>query len=315
MKWFSGEKSSQSAEAPVKRGTLPAPGMLSEQSPANQSTNVDANAPYFLPKDLSGLNQRDLLHYIFRQMFKGNYLAPVSLGEGSRILDVGTGTGRWAIEMAQAFPKVQVYGLDVQENQGTNAHGHAPQKLPNYYFQMGNVLKRLPFIDGSFDFVHQRLLLSEIPFVQWYAVIRELVRVTRPGGWIELIEYGTVMINRGAATERWFSWWEAEAKLSGLDLAQVANLGLLVQQAGLACLSYAVDLPVGPWGGYPGELLQGSLLALYDNFMGRARQSGITHADLQALRVELPVEWQEKHSQLRIFLFMAENKAGKTGQG
>jgi ubiquinone/menaquinone biosynthesis C-methylase UbiE len=43
------------------------------------------------------MNRLDFQHFILRQAFKGNYAAPIR--NPARILDVGTGTGRWATEM------------------------------------------------------------------------------------------------------------------------------------------------------------------------------------------------------------------------
>ncbi len=50
--------------------------------------------PYVLPRDLEEMNRLDFQHYVLRQAFKGNFLAPVE--NPVAILDVGTGTGRWA---------------------------------------------------------------------------------------------------------------------------------------------------------------------------------------------------------------------------
>ncbi|WP_223258176.1 class I SAM-dependent methyltransferase [Thermogemmatispora tikiterensis] len=42
----------------------------------------------------------------------------------------------------------------------------------------------MPFADGHFCYTHQRLLAATIPAQAWPGVVRELVRVTRPGGGI-----------------------------------------------------------------------------------------------------------------------------------
>src|SRR5262245_38739441 len=58
--------------------------------------------PYTLPHDVEEVNRLDFQHYMLRYAFQGIYAAP--LKQPRDILDVGTGTGRWALEMAQYFP-------------------------------------------------------------------------------------------------------------------------------------------------------------------------------------------------------------------
>lgn len=293
------------------------PGALGEQSPSSDQAFHDSNTPFLLPVDLASLHPGDYLHALFRQVLQGNSLVPCAFGNGSRILDVGTGTGRWAIEMAEVLPNVQVYGLDLSAPQDASArsrrHGHSPA---NYHFLTGNVLKRLPFLDDCFDFVHQRFLLASIPPAQWYAVVRELVRVTRPGGWIELIEGGTMFLNQGPATSQWVSWWEALAARAGLDLSHSSYLGELLQQVDLSCRNSMVDLPLGAWGKQAGLLLQRHMLNVYDDFAMQAQHSGIAPDQLQAVRTQLPQEWQTGHSQVRFFIVLAEKKRpGSPGPG
>ena len=67
--------------------------------------------PYVLPKDMGEVNRLDFQHYMMRAALHGNYAAPISAPES--ILDVGCGTGRGAIEMAQLFPAARVVGVDV----------------------------------------------------------------------------------------------------------------------------------------------------------------------------------------------------------
>ncbi|KAL8969838.1 MAG: hypothetical protein Q9183_001803 [Haloplaca sp. 2 TL-2023] len=66
--------------------------------------------------DVSLLQQEmdriDIKHHITKILTGGRlYLAP--LGNPKRILDIGTGTGIWAIEMAEQFPNAQITGIDL----------------------------------------------------------------------------------------------------------------------------------------------------------------------------------------------------------
>ncbi len=150
-----------------------------------------AEAPYQLPSDMQETNRLDFQHYMLRYAMRGIYAAPVERPGG--ILDAGCGTGRWALEMATIFPDANVVGVDIAqppvEDPTTLAGFQA--RPDNFAFIQSNILEApLPFADNTFDYTHMRLLFLAIPADRWPGVIRELVRVTRPGGWVELVEGG-----------------------------------------------------------------------------------------------------------------------------
>lgn len=58
------------------------------------------------------------MHQVFLNAFDEE-LTSVTLEDPTRILDVGTGTGEWAIGMAEKFPECEVIGLDISAIQPT----------------------------------------------------------------------------------------------------------------------------------------------------------------------------------------------------
>ena len=71
-----------------------------------------------MPNDESELDRLDLSHQMFKiTMGDKLYLAPID--KPSRILDVGTGTGIWAIEMGDDFPDSEILGTDLSPTQPT----------------------------------------------------------------------------------------------------------------------------------------------------------------------------------------------------
>jgi len=55
----------------------------------------------------------DMYHEILHLLMKGRlHIAP--LDDPKRILDIGTGTGIWAIEMADLHPTCRVIGTDLR---------------------------------------------------------------------------------------------------------------------------------------------------------------------------------------------------------
>src|SRR4030081_2139569 len=115
---------------------------------SNGDRRAAEDVAYIFPRHPSEVDRLDLQHFALRETLSRNYLAPIS-GRPA-VLDVGGGTGQWAAEVCEDFPDALVVGLDLHSSKAHN--------LPNYAFVKSNVLDGLPFADGRFDFVHQRLL-------------------------------------------------------------------------------------------------------------------------------------------------------------
>ncbi len=209
-----------------------------------------AGVPYLLPKDMGETNRLDFQHYMLRFALKGNYAAPIQ--NPRDILDVGCGTGRWAMELAQEFPRANVIGVDVAPppaEDGAASTPGADARPTNYVFVQGNVLERLPFADNSFDFVHQRLLTLAVPGRRWPSVVQELLRVTRPGGWVELIEGGD-NFSGSQAMEAITNWGQQLLQRRGIDSSMAAQIGPLLTAAGAVDVTARiVQLPLGKHGG------------------------------------------------------------------
>ena len=61
-------------------------------------------------------------------------------------------------------------------------------KAQNIEFIQKNILDGLPFQDNSFDYVHQRFLIAGIPLDKLQDLVNEIVRVLKPGGYLEVFE-------------------------------------------------------------------------------------------------------------------------------
>ena len=69
----------------------------------------------------------------------------------------------------------------------------ANEKPSNVEFVEYNVLDGLPFNNNSFDYVFARVLVSVYSRTQWTELaIPEYTRVTKPGGWVELMEFDSL---------------------------------------------------------------------------------------------------------------------------
>jgi hypothetical protein len=96
--------------------------------------------------------------------------------------------------------------------------------------------------------VHQRFLVAGVPSTSWPAAVAELVRVTRPGGWVELTEIPWVIRGAGRTTERLLAIGQEMAAARGLDAGEEVFISLdrYLRDAGLRDVGRKeVLLPIG----------------------------------------------------------------------
>lgn len=96
-----------------------------------------------------------------------------------RILDAGTGTGRFAIPLAKVTGNSVVafdYSNDMLQ---LNRQLAEAEGVTSIQYQQGDV-EHLPFEDRHFDSVVSITVVRHFP--QWQAILREYIRVLKPGG-------------------------------------------------------------------------------------------------------------------------------------
>ncbi|RUS21692.1 S-adenosyl-L-methionine-dependent methyltransferase [Endogone sp. FLAS-F59071] len=160
----------------------------------------DKDIHYFLPNDVGEVDRLVLQHFILYKALGGNFHAPVKelLETGAKVLDVGCGPGNWTLNMAMDFPNAIFEGIDAVDN--------FPKEIKpsNTNFLQGNVALGLPYPDATFDFVFQRTMAMSFTKEQWATVMKEILRVLKPGGWIQLVECDVVPHSTGTATSEFF---------------------------------------------------------------------------------------------------------------
>ncbi|KAF0543572.1 S-adenosyl-L-methionine-dependent methyltransferase [Gigaspora margarita] len=103
--------------------------------------------------------------------------------EVSTYIDIGCGSGHWCFEVAQQFPEAEVYGVDIVSSFPNEI------KPSNCYFQLCNVLEGLPFPNNEFDYVFMRHMIPALKKDQWVPLFDEIMRVLKPGGVVESVEF------------------------------------------------------------------------------------------------------------------------------
>ncbi|WP_022853585.1 methyltransferase domain-containing protein [Thermodesulfatator atlanticus] len=98
--------------------------------------------------------------------------------EEGLFLDIGTGTGHLAIELAKLCPKISIVAVDLSENMLTVARENAQKEgvLERINFMKADA-KNIPFPSESFDCVYCHNMLHHIP--QPIELLREIKRVAK----------------------------------------------------------------------------------------------------------------------------------------
>ena len=172
-----------------------------------------------------------------------------NLSPGQAALDVATGTGDLAFELAaRVQPGGRVIGVDFVPAMLEQARRKAAARQAAVSFQLGDA-HSLPFADSTFDAVACGFGLRN--FDERERTLREMVRVTRPGGRVVILEL-TPPQNRIARAymdqviprlgQMLAHAREAYTYLpdSAHDFPEPQTLGRMLQSAGLRQVTYRV---------------------------------------------------------------------------
>ena len=115
---------------------------------------------------------------------RGRVVDFTNVKKGSRILDIGTGTGKQAFAFAEKG--YDVTGIDLSEAMLKVAN--KKNRYKNVNFQVADATN-LPFEDNSFDVSSVSFALHDMPLTIRERVLKEIVRVTKPAGMIVIVDY------------------------------------------------------------------------------------------------------------------------------
>src|SRR5947209_2275598 len=100
-----------------------------------------------------------------------------------KVLDLGCGPGEWVLSLAGQHPDIEVYGVDVSQAMLDEAASHARARgYDNAHFLRMDATHPLEFDDDSFDLINARTIVGFMNPVLWAQLLKESLRVLRPGG-------------------------------------------------------------------------------------------------------------------------------------
>ncbi|KAF4458221.1 methyltransferase type 12 [Fusarium albosuccineum] len=134
---------------------------------------------YWGPNDAQQNETLDIQHHVFTLAQNGRlHFAPLP-PKIEKAVDIGTGTGLWAIDFGDQYPDTQVIGTDLSPIQPS-------WSPPNVQFQIDDFSQEWTFAEGSLDYVHTRWLIGCV--TDWTALFKQAYKALKPGGWIESFE-------------------------------------------------------------------------------------------------------------------------------
>ncbi|SOD18489.1 class I SAM-dependent methyltransferase [Nitrosomonas ureae] len=135
------------------------------------------------------------------------------------VLDVGCGTGTLTLLIKQAYPNVVIHGLDIDAKILQIAQRKARQAGQNILWQQGTATS-LPYADQSLDHVCASLLLHHLTRQDKQHMLREALRVLKPGGMLHVADFGRPH-DFGMWLISWFMRWFEEIHDNVLGLLPV----------------------------------------------------------------------------------------------
>ncbi|KZT52840.1 S-adenosyl-L-methionine-dependent methyltransferase [Calocera cornea HHB12733] len=209
-------------------------------------------------------------HAALKKLFDDQLLPDgLELKGGDWVLDSGTGTGVWAIDLASALPPtVQIDCIDLT----TRLFPRGNEVPANLHFSTGNALALPEEAQSKYTLIHQRFLSGAFGNSDWHTCLGQLWTALRPGGWLKLEElYGRITPSLPRSTELMRISLELETK-RGIDFAAVEKLPEWIGQAGFE----DVRVDSRKWILGPGEERAGERAI----FLGawRAIRAGVTAA-------------------------------------
>ncbi|KAG8907422.1 hypothetical protein FRC01_007691, partial [Tulasnella sp. 417] len=143
---------------------------------------------YGLPADAQEHNRLNAQHNMIKALIDGLYfppdlvkkaLDPTDSSKRRGVMDVGAGSGIWAVEMAKEFPSAEVVGMDLVYP------ANLTETLPNCRFEIGDANLDWGRYAEAFDVVHMRSVATGIK--DFKALLHNVAQTLRSQGVILLV--------------------------------------------------------------------------------------------------------------------------------
>jgi trans-aconitate methyltransferase len=202
------------------------------------------------PCDEAEKDRLDIYHHIFivargRDQYGRERLHKAPIPDNARILDLGTGTGIWPMQMAERYVNAEIVGTDIVNIQPPLIHVNLRFKVPQDFespWQLGG---------DPWDFIHFRMGCGSVS--NWPAMYEKIFAYLKPGGWLEHIEIDlrpqyAPGANNSRMLDEWYEYLDGATSRIHKRLEYPQNLRELLTNAGFVDIEEEViRLPLNEW--------------------------------------------------------------------
>lgn len=269
--WSNSDADSSYADLASETASLTSSIMAGHYENGRRYHAYQASGEYILPDDEQEQDRLDIKYASLQLVFSDKVtFAPVE--HPQQILDIGTGTGIWAIDAGEQFPGATITATDLSPIQPTwcvsttSRHRHRSvsptngldmltilRVPPNVKFEIDDAEAEWTWPLSHFDLVHMRTMTGCIR--NWDKLFAQAFRHTAPGGYIELQEMDYMGViqptsrNPGTSFHTWCTEQGKAAMKVGVNLRTSAGfMKDSLEQAGFVDITVReFKLPIGPW--------------------------------------------------------------------
>ncbi|CAG8728381.1 28226_t:CDS:2 [Gigaspora margarita] len=179
---------------------------------------------------------------MYEYLFNGLVGAPIheKLQHGAKVLEFCWDSDLWITEVAAEYPNTKFYVVDFNILASNNDDD-------NITFIKCELFQKLPFPDDEFDYIFCRDKFHFFEKDNFYYYLSDILRILKPGGWLEIGYLLNHDINNGPATKLMMDAWQLWLKSHNVVKDFMENFEKYLQDTGKveSILHQLVTSPIG----------------------------------------------------------------------
>ncbi|BCR93304.1 class I SAM-dependent methyltransferase [Aspergillus luchuensis] len=272
---------------------------------------------YPLPCDEEEQDRLDIFHKLFTVARVSESLIYAPHPPNGRFLDLGCGTGIWAIDVAHKYPNAFVAGVDLAPIQPPNHPDNCEFYAP-FDFEAPWTLG-----ENSWDLIHLQMGSGSV--LGWPNLYKRILRHLQPGAWFEQVEidFEPRCDDRsldGLALREWYQYLKQATQDTMRPIAHSSRDTIRhLEEAGFTQIDHQmVGLPLNPWhhDEHEKKVARWYNLAISESIetLSLAPFSRIFHWDLERIRqITAEVKSQAFNKEIHAYNILHIYQARKPG--